>query len=152
MSTIFDYVGRTNDLCIFDNVNLGGSEIRLDLINSMCTGVQKLAQKIISLLLTAKGSVIGDPNRGTDFLSDLYSGRLQTATDVGVSFGAAVLDITNQINVVATDSTPNDEIIESITIQSLSLAEDRLSITMQLQTADIARKVILPISIPLATG
>jgi prolyl-tRNA synthetase len=113
MSTIFDYVGRTNDLCIFDNVNLGGSEIRLDLINSMCTGVQKLAQKIISLLLTAKGSVIGDPNRGTDFLSDLYSGRLQTATDVGVSFGAAVLDITNQINVVATDSTPNDEIIES---------------------------------------
>lgn len=152
MSTLNDYVGRLNDLCILDGVEDPNVELRLDLFNSMCTGVQKLAQKVISLLLTVKGSVLGEPDRGTDFLADLYANRFQTATDVGVAFGAAVLDITNQLNAVTTDETPDDEVIESIIVQSVTLNEDQLVLSAQIQTADPSRKAILPISIPLAVG
>jgi len=150
--SVADYIGRMTDLCVLNGAAQAGQQLLPQALapGSICAGTQKLAQMVAICLLTDRGSVYGQPARGTDFMTALRSGGVQTVADVGVLFGSAALDISNQLNDAQPSDAPDDERLDSLTLDSAALLGDYLQLTIRITSrAGDARAVLLPLQIPL---
>ena len=147
-----DYIGRSLDLCIFSGLAQFGMQPVTQTLqgNTACTGVQKLAQLVTIWLLTIKGSVMGHPTWGTDFLMSVRSGRVRTTADLTMVFGGAAVDILNFTTNERPGPLPDDEVLVSLTLESAAVLGDHIDLTARITTAaGAARTALLPIRVPL---
>lgn len=148
-----NYATRRYDLLAFEGVR-PDKESRLNMLlfseqnsGQICTGIQKLAQRWTLEFLTERGSMIGKPNRGCDFMRLVRNGRLRTQTDVFYAFNYAEIVVRRNLREEETDEMDNDERIasaEQISIAFLpGYAQLRVAIT---SLAGDTREIILPVS------
>lgn len=148
-----DYATRRYDVLAFEG-SRPDKESKLNMLlfseqnsGQICAGIQKLAQRWTLEFLTERGSMLGKPNRGCDFMRLVRNGRLKTQTDVFYAFNYAEVVVRRNLREEETDEMSNDERIasaESISIAFLpGYAQLRVAIT---SLAGDTREIILPVS------
>lgn len=128
----------TYDILIFQGVEPSGErqvELKLGNPGSFVTGVQKVSQSFLKMMLTESGSMNNDPNLGTDFLSQLRSGFIQDESALQAAFQAAVMDVKNYISENEGTDIPDDETLDSAELVSWDLRPGFFSITVRIVTA-----------------
>jgi len=151
-----DYTGRTVDLLIFQGVKASGDQritLGWDGGGQVCTGVQKVAQQWTQLFLTDRGTVFGKPNRGTDFLRAVRTGRIQVDEDIPAQFSAAAerVRITMELDADGED-LEDDEILDEAELLEYSI--DRIAASLYLKVriktlAGESRAIIVPVSLAI---
>ena len=154
MSTYLDYSDRTVDLVIFSgSIPTSATPLSMALASpgesgQINTGILKLAQRFLLLLLTPLGSIPHLPLVGCDFMPQLEQGLLRSSLDVHAAFSAAVSDLQLQLQAEEEETDPDDERFASATILSLTLTVDSASLSLLISSrAGDSRKVVLPLSI-----
>lgn len=113
------------------------------------TGILKLCQQFIYRLLTTKGSILGMPEVGSDFVPLLRSGKLRTDYDIQAAFSTSAADIQAQLELDVTEQTPLDEQLESVQVQQVTIEPFTRSISLTVLVNSLAggsRAVVLPIT------
>lgn len=157
MSTVVDYIGRTADLFAFRGLFPAGREqllaqqlVRPGDNGQLIAGIQKLAQKVLIILLTKTGSRQYVPSEGTDFMLDAQRGMWRTTADVEASFYSARLDVSRQCQASESDNDPDDERWLSLELNTVILAGDKVTIRMTLTSrAGSTYTFLTPLSVPL---
>lgn len=155
MSTILDYVGRLSDYNVFHQTKNVGitQELLLTLFGNndsgqICTGVHKLMQRFLLLLLTKRGSFTYDLERGTTFILDAERGYWRTVADVRLSFAAAKDSVRRQLRALEQTSDPSDEIYSDVQLNEVTIGDGRVHMTMTLITqAGSSYNFIAPINL-----
>jgi hypothetical protein len=153
MATIADYQGRKFDILAFQPAN-GTTELSQSLVSSsngglICTGIQKLAQRWVLEFLTPAGSIPYKPERGSSFIDNVRSGKIQNNVDVVAYFSAAAAEIATNLKNEDLVTDPADEKYDSASLDGFSLMDDGklvLEVTV-LSAAGTSRNIILPISV-----
>lgn len=149
-----DYTGRSVDLLVFQGVEEAGKQ-PIDLAwgdtGYLCTGVQKIAQTWLVLFITERGTVLNDPERGTNFLQAVRSGRIQVEEDIPAEFSMAADRVSRLMDQDAADAgdLPDDERLDFAKLVEFSL--DRVTSYLYLKILirsipGATRTVFLPIS------
>jgi len=155
MTTLDDYVGRTVDLSVYDGVveNPRGQQLTPVLIppgtgGFAVTGIEKLVQRFIQILLLERGSIRYRPDDGCDFMVAARFGAWRSAADVSLSFYEAQIDVRRQLQAVEDDQMPDDERFASETLNSVTFIGGQVSLSITLESlAGSGRKVIVPVSL-----
>lgn len=153
--SVAQYVGRTADLLVFHgNFPDQGEQLVEQTLapestgGFLCTGVQKLAQRVLLILLTKKGSMRFDPEYGTIFMLLAEAGGFRTVTDVEQAFYGAKLDLLRQLKAVEEDDDPLDERIRDLILLGITLAPGSVSLRIQMTTqAGSTHQFIGPINV-----
>ena len=154
--SIAQYEGRRIDVLAFQGVAPAG-ERRLTQALAMpgtsgeiCTGIQKLAQRVLIELLTERGSMPFAPRRGTSLMTRARLGYLRDQLDVFTAVSAALLDMQESLWEEESDDDPDDECYGSAEVLSVVVLADLLRIYLKVfSRAGTSREVILPISTPI---
>jgi hypothetical protein len=161
-----DYVGRTYDyLALRNTAATGERKIALELFDAttsgqITTGIQKLAQRWLLEFLTERGTMIGRPDRGCEFMRLARQGRFRLPIDVRAAFSAADAVIRVNLALEETDATPNDERFASAELLNVGLLPSS-AVTQQSGTSAVfltlgvrivslagdTRNVVVPIEI-----
>lgn len=150
--TITAYQGRTVDVMAFQDVVGPGKEARLtpSLVTgggTVCTGIQKLAQRFLLELLTEQGTILHLPERGTRFLPNLRRG-IRTELDVFTAFGFAVANAARNLRADETTADPDDERFARAELTSVALLPGHVTLHIRLTSrAGTSRPVILPLAL-----
>jgi hypothetical protein len=154
-STVQDYKGRTVDFLIYDEATpTGEAQVTQEFVlpgqsGALIAGPAKLAQRFMIELLTEKGSLTYDLNRGTFFLSQLRAGLISTPSELFQLFAACELDLRNNLRLEDSLSFPADERYASSTLLSATLIGDTASLRIQINSvAGESREVLFPLRIP----
>lgn len=159
MSTVLDYAGRLVDVLAFRGVFpqlRGRDQVLVQELarpgdgGMIVAGVEKLAQKVLLILLTEIGSRQYAPAEGTTFMLDARGGRWRTPADVSQSFYTARLDVSRQCRDSEATSDPLDERWGSLDLAGVTLAGDTVSLRLNLTSAaGSAYFFITPIPVPI---
>lgn len=149
METTTNYSNKPIDILAFQGVqSIGMASLAPDLFakgGSVCTGIQKLIQEWVILMMTPKGSIRFYPQRGTDFYNDIMQSFNEN--DAYCSFLISNAETIDQLKEEETDNTPEDEKIKSVELNSLSIKEDCLSLSVTITSeAGTSSTLVLPIS------
>lgn len=96
----------------------------------LVNGGIKLAQKILQELFTVKGSLPYSQSKGCEFITTLNSKNIYSEFDVRAAFAIAMLEITKKLKNDETDETPDDEKIESTTLESIKIDDGFLILSI----------------------
>lgn len=159
MSTVADYRNRRADLLAFRGVfpQLRGRDQLLaqELVRpgdggALIAGVEKLAQKILIVLLTKLGSRKYQPLHGTRFMIDAARGRWRTTSDVSESFYSARLDVSRQVRDSEATDDPTDERWGSLDLLGVTLAGDTVAVRLVVTSAaGSSFEFITPVTVPI---
>ena len=149
-----DYTDRSVDLLILQGVAETGKN-QVDPawgdVGYLCTGIQKVVQTWLVLFLTERGTVLNEPERGTEFLQAIRSGRIQVEEDIPAEFSMAADRISRTMDQDAADvgDLPDDERLDTAELSEYSL--DRLASYLYLKIlirsiAGEDRTIFLPVS------
>jgi hypothetical protein len=153
-----NYTGRLIDQLIFSGAKAGGVQpIELswqgDAGGLICTGVQKVAQTWLILFLTEEGSVLGDVNRGTQFLTYLRQGRIQTGSDVESYFAIASDKVKRTMDIDAEGrGLPDDERLDDAFLRDFEISQalSRLYLKVYIRTiAGEGREIFVPVPVSI---
>jgi len=159
---ITQYVGRRFDLLAFRGAARDGVQLLTQSLfdtessGQVITGIYKLAQRFLLEFLTEKGSLQYAPERGTEFMTKLRQGFLQSDQDVVIEFNFALVDITQ--NLVSEEESfgtmPDEERFDKAELLNFTILSDLLQLRVQVTSlAGTSREVILPIStLPVDTA
>jgi hypothetical protein len=151
--TITSYSGRSVDLLIFQNADYTGKDTQMTVgfgdTAKITTGVQKAMQRWAIMFLTRKGTVVGDPEFGTDFMSKLLRRQLPDDMAVQSAFAVAARDISDYLLTTLPTTTPSDEIItEANLLPGWTLNRTSLKLRVGLTTAAGTQlTVVLPVPV-----
>lgn len=163
MSTIQNYAGRTVDVMAYQGVAMGRDALLTPALSgegnggTICTGIQKLAQRFLLRFMTAKGSMPYQPSEGCNFMPRLLAGSMRTALDVYAEFGAAVVSIRKSMRLeelaeftARRTTPPDDEILATAKLTAVSLTPGAVSLQITLTSrAGERREIILPLETTL---
>jgi hypothetical protein len=114
----------------------------------ICTGIQKLAQRVLLELLTATGSMKGLERRGCGLVIAMKTGRINTDVQAAQEFTLAALDATANLQGEETENDPSDERLHNINLLSVAFLMGHVSYHVEvISLAGSSRKVVLPISV-----
>jgi hypothetical protein len=148
MSQLAPYVGRTVDYSIIQNM----TPTQLGLVGAngqgyVLTGILKLAQRFLLLLLTRLGSSQYFPNAGSTFMLDAARGGWRTVADIGQSFQMSLPGIVQQLDAIATAQDPSDELYANAQLTDVVLDQNVATVTVLLTSqAGESYALIAPIS------
>jgi hypothetical protein len=150
-----NYVGRTVDQVAYRGVfpSMREQLLAQSLVGAcdggqVCTGIQKLVQHFLFLLLTKKGSLQHQPTIGTTFMLQAEAGGWRTSADVTIAFGAALLDLKRQLRAVALAADPLDEQIADAILTGVGFQPGAVSLSIALSTlAGPTYTFVVPISV-----
>lgn len=150
MSTV--YAGRTVDLNILSTPRATG-QVQVDLAfgnpAKVCTGIQKVAQTFVSLLL-ASNVPQNDYTFGSSFIPAVRSGVITNDSLVEFYFNLAVSEILNYLNEDLDPDTPEDERLTGAELASFDLQPGFLTLTIDIfSAAGENRQIITPIPLAL---
>jgi len=153
--SVADYVGRTIDILAFR----GGNASEKVLLNTsladatssgeITTGVQKLAQRWIITMLTELGSVTYKPEMGTTFMTQLRAGQVHSDADMRALFMLTELSAREQLQNEITATTPLDEQYLSASLESVTVSNGSISITVNLYSNSPENTATFIMPIPL---
>lgn len=144
-----NYTNKSIDVVAFHGVKpVGYTQLRQNLFlgtaGEVCTGIQKLVQRWLCIFLTPMGSQTFSPNRGTKFMVDIFTAG--TETQVHTIFQLSNADAIAQLKAEETVGMPEDEMIKSVKLDSMSLYLGRLSLYITIKSkAGESAGIILPI-------
>lgn len=161
-----DYVGRKYDyLALRNTTGPGERRLALELFDAemsgqITTGIQKLAQRWMLEFLTERGSMLGRPDRGCEFMRLARQGRFRLPIDVRAAFSAADAVIRVNLALEETDATPDDERFSAAELLNVGLlpgdsvtqqsGTSAVFLTLSVRIVSLAgdtRNVIVPIEI-----
>lgn len=153
---ITEFVGRRFDALAFRGADRSGESLLSQSLfdeassGAVVTGVYKLSQRFLLELLTAKGSIPFRPERGTDFIREVQSGRIRSEQDATLSFNFALVDVQQNLQAEEDDFTaipmPDDERFDRAELETLTLIGDFLQLTTTVfSLAGTSRTVVLPL-------
>lgn len=158
MSTAADYVGRTVDVLAFQGKfpRAGDQRLTQSLVDASgyaysVTGIQKLAQRFLILLLTDRSS---QPYRlkarGTSFLAQGRMGLWRTTLDVAQSFAVAVLDVRRTLDAEDQASDSAEEKLGTVQLTGVSLDGDQVTLRVDFRSkAGTTLRYVAPIPITI---
>lgn len=155
--SVIDFLNRKSDLLVFHGDFPGDRELLVSqtLVPTgsggyLCTGIQKLAQRLLFILLTKKGTVLHRPNDGVTFMIDAERGGWRTPADVRQSFVSSRLDLIRQMRLVEEETDPLDEQVNDVQLITLSILPDRVGIKIKLiSEAGTDYTFLTPIVVPI---
>lgn len=152
-ASVQDYAGRTVDYLAFDDAKASGDTLLTQALvqagqsGALITGIEKLVQRFLVELLTEKGTLEYQPNRGSFFMTSLRHGIVRTSADLFSEFSAAELDVRENLLLEEDFSTdPKDERYAGAVLTSATLFGD--TATLHIQVSSVAgetRTVIYPL-------
>lgn len=113
--------------------------------SEVCTGIQKLVQRWLSIFLTPLGTMTFNKSRGTRFMVDIYS--CNTEKDVFMTFQLNNSLAIDQLKQEERESeTKEDEKLKSITLTGITLILGSASLNIHVvsQTGE-ETEIVLPI-------
>jgi hypothetical protein len=133
----------TIDLQVLHGANTGlPSGVYYALPNSGgLEGTLKLGQKFADLFLRQYDAL---RNRGTNFVTIMGNGRMQTDAAVITNFTAAVNMIMAQLG--DQSALPTSEQIGTVTLLAHTLFSDTLTLTVQITTPDGSTNFVIPLT------
>lgn len=148
-----DYATRRYDFLALEGVKPEGDN-KLNLLlfsednsGQICTGIQKLSQRWLLEFLTERGSMVGKPTRGCDFMTRVRTGRLRNQTDVVYAFSYAETIVRRNLRDEETDDMPDDEKIAGAAAINIAFLPGYAMLAVEITSvAGTAREIILPIS------
>ena len=143
-----NYINRDIDLCILDTSDAPGLEpVDVGILNSgsVIAGPYKIAQKFVKFLLTELGSVLVEPQYGTDFIKLLMSGQIQNEAELKLRFYKEVDFILNYIANANSDA-PADETLLAADLEGFSVLGDYVNMRIQFTFANQST-ILAPIRI-----
>lgn len=159
MSTVADYVGRRADVLAFRGLfpQARGREQLLvqELVRpgdggALIAGIEKLAQKVLLILLLKVGSRKYSPTDGTTFMLKAERGLWRTPADVEMAFYSARYDLRQQIQRDEDPNDPDDELWGSLDLDGVTLSGDTVALRMVLTSAaGTEYKFVTPITVPV---
>ena len=144
-----DYTGRTVDLSLIRVFPVSPNDAYPLIIpepgGELATGVEKAAQQWLVHFLTRRGTVIGDPQYGTEFMTLLMQRTLRNEMDVTQAFAEAVQSINSYTSALLTGTEPPDEVIVNAQLlDGWDVTPDTLKLRIGLTTqAGATREVVL---------
>lgn len=155
MSTAADYIGRKFDVFAFAGATaVGDRQLQQTLFDSsntgsVCTGIQKLAQRWIIEFFTAKGAMgFNMSTRGSSFMRWLRGGYIQSELDVRAYFNFAAQEVSVNLSKSETSDMLSDERLQSASLDQLNILDGSLELMVTLKSvAGDTRKVVLPINL-----
>ena len=151
-----DYLGRRVDLLIFQQLARTGDkllQLSLGTAGEVVSGVEKVAQTFTILLLTDPGSVLYQPQLGTNLVPSVRGGQLRNEADVRTAFLLAAALVQRAMNLAGLKAgLPPDEMLASYALTKVVIdrAGGTLSLTVQLTTAaGEGTTVLLPVPLPI---
>lgn len=159
MSTLSDYLGRTVDLGAFQLLNADLPRGRVQLLiqslagrndgGTIVAGIQKLAQRVLLILLHKRGSRLYLPDEGCAFMIEAERGLWRTVADVEQAFYSARLDVRRQCEAIETDDDPDDERYGDLELTGVTLNADKVTISVFVTSAAGSTFTFLtPITVP----
>jgi len=149
-----DYANRKYDYLALRNVQPSGeARLGLELFNEndsgqIAVGVQKLAQRWLLEFLTDRGSMLGLPSRGTNFIKNMSSSAARNSSDVRILFDLAAFDAAVNLRDEEDDTWPADEKLASANLTSIAFIPGYVNLRVEIaSTAGASRSIILPISV-----
>jgi len=119
INSTYDYTGRKVDLEFLQTEAPPADSKALTMtmtaqgMHRRVAGIQKLAQRYFLMFMTPKGSVKMAPSFGSDFMSAVQRGLLQSRTNVVQYFAFANMDVGQQLlaedNLTVNAGLPDDE-------------------------------------------
>jgi len=149
------YIGRQIDVLAYRGAATRGSGetlLTMGIASAVdggqaTTGAQKLAQDFLLELLTIKGSIFCEPDRGCDFMLDANRGAWRTTTDVFASFALALVDVENALLAAENSEMQPDEKYKIAELEAVTLTPTEASVTIRLTSqAGDSRAVIAPLA------
>ena len=150
--TVADYVRRKADILLYGGRPVVGRDTEtppaLASGAQLTTGLEKAVQWFVGRLLTPAGTVMHRSEKGTDFVFQARSGYWRTTVDVSQDFLVAAALTLQQLADERLDTDPDDEIIASYSLDSVSVAGGTVSIRVTLTTrAGEKAAFILPVDV-----
>lgn len=108
---------------------------------SEAEALKKLAQRMILRLITPLGNAAGQPNFGSNFISELLSGRYRNESDVRSAFQEERLNILNQ---ASNDEIGSDIRLADLQLVGVSLVGDSVSLRVNV-ISNTGSQAIFPI-------
>ena len=144
-----NYTGRQIDLCVLNTSNNPGLErIEVGLLDSgsVIAGPYKIVQKFVKFLLTDLGSVSADPDYGTDFVKRLFSGQIQTTSELSLRFYQEALTVKNYVQQANQSSNPDENLL-SVSLDSFNVISGETA-TMTIRfTFENQNTILAPVQI-----
>jgi hypothetical protein len=146
-----DYSGRTFSLSITD---MQLPETRIARIgfstNQSVTGIQKLLERYIVLLLETLGSSLYSPAEGTNLVNQTTSGQVLTSGQAQGLLGEANTQAMASIHSEDTPSDMPDERLKTSTATLISLSGGMMTVSIQIETqAGTKLQFVLPTNIAI---
>jgi len=147
------YVGRKFDVFAFSGVTSTGAALLTQELfsaentGSVCTGIQKMAQRWLAEFATIRGSMPWHlQDRGTDFMLQIQRGTLRTEADVQSAYRAAAIQARQTLTNEDTGDEPPDERFDSSVLNGLEIGGGQLKLYITLRSvAGSVYDIILPI-------
>ena len=154
--TTSSYVDRSVDLLIFQGTAPEGEKLLhlgFGTGGEVTTGIQKLVQSVLILLMTELGSVPDVPDLGTDFFTAARIGAMRDEASVQSTFMLAAEQVRQKLLFEATaNGLPDDETVRSIALQSFQIDKAASKLTLYIRITSAAgttRNVYLPIPVAI---
>lgn len=151
------YVGRVVDLMAFTGVKASGRVLLEQRMAApgeagmICTGIQKLAQRVMVELLTRTGTLPYAPTRGTRLMTLLLQGTVNTQLDAIQAMNGALVELKTNLQGEETAADPDDERYDSTEVLSVTFAPGNVQYSLYVHSrAGTGRKIILPA--PITVG
>jgi hypothetical protein len=151
VSTLADYAGRTYDVSAFAGQAPAGDVLLEQTLirdgGTVCTGVQKAAQKAVIELLREKGSMPYRAGRGTDLMTRFRRGDLRQESDVAAAFALAAADVVDNLAALEPAAAPADERVTALSLAGIETHPGYCKLVVDVVTAaGASRREILPIA------
>ena len=91
------------------------------------TGIASLAQRLVLRILTPRGNAFGQPNFGTNLLTDLRGGRYRTEQAIRRLWASTRLDLLAQAQ---RDEVNSDVQLRDIVLTSVSVLADQVTLRL----------------------
>lgn len=102
---------------------------------TLLTGSQKLVQRVILELFTAKGSMPFNSNVGCSLVNSLKSNQIYSEYDIQTNFAAAAYTVVSNLKKLETDATPMDERLSGISLSRITIVPGKVIMTVKITDA-----------------
>ena len=126
---------RDVDAYFLGNVS-GGSlplQVGTDILGAY--GAAEAVQRFVVRLFTKRGSIATDPERGTDLMQQLSSGKIRTEAALSMAFNAAAHDVLLALAAESGADGDADELPVEASLTNVELLPDSVSFSVSLRTA-----------------
>ena len=138
-----DYSGRTSDILLLRTVKSPGGD-QIVSVNAaeeqphIVSGIEKMVQRYMVFLLSQAGTCALEPDKGTDLLGDVTSGKIYNIETLRSSVARAKSYADKAMLESIEDGDREDESFKSSEIVDLSIDSPRMSVVISIKLTSAA--------------